>query len=458
MPSALELLQTPPSPIATGFIVFICALFTFVLVWAYFGWIDIHVVAPGKIQFSGRSKTVQPLESGRITAIYVLNGSSVERGSVLAELDATETSADRESQQRDLMSFKAEIARRRAAVATAADPTLKLATIDFPPEIPPQIRAREQNVLATGILHLGASLDAARAQLAEKRASKERLALNIESRAKLIALTKERVQMREDLEKKGAGSRALVIEAEQQYEQQVVAQTADRGQLLEAEAAIESIERRLAETVAQFTADQTKDLADAERKRDRIEQDLIKAQAKNDRTQLTAPITGTVQQLNITTVGQVVTSGQSLMTIVPLEGAIEVSSLIENKDIGFIEVGQPAAIKVDAFPFTRYGTIDGKVADVSRDAVDESASTSFSDASTATKPRNAANDPQSRAKNLVFPATIAVDKPTIDIDGKTVPLTPGMSVSVEIKTGQRRAIDYVLSPLREVVSKTARER
>ena len=166
--------------------------------------------------------------------------------------------------------------------------------------------------------------------------------------------------------------------------------------------------------------------------------------------QLKAPIDGTIQQLAVATVGQVVAIGQSLLTVVPLDAPIEVEAMIANKDTGFVEAGQPAIIKVEAFPITRYGTIAASVAKVSRDAVDERDATNLSDAANAAKVQQGPSGQPSRTQNLVFPATVRPALKTINIDGKDVALTPGIAVTVEIKTGQRRAIDYLLSPLREV--------
>jgi hemolysin D len=146
------------------------------------------------------------------------------------------------------------------------------------------------------------------------------------------------------------------------------------------------------------------------------------------------------------------------MTIVPFGNSIEVQVMIANQDIGFVEVGQPAVIKVDAFPFTRYSTIDGVVEKVSRDAVDQRDSTVLSDAANAAKPQSATPSSPAKTQDLVFPATIQVTQRTINIDGKNVALIPGMGVSVEIKTGRRRAIDYLLSPLREIASRAGSER
>ena len=247
-------------------------------------------------------------------------------------------------------------------------------------------------------------------------------------------------------------------EALQQYESYMTIDAGERGQMLEADAAAASLERKAEEARSQFVAEQMQKLAEIERKRDRLVQELIKAQSRTDRTLMKAPISGTVQQLSVTTVGQVVTSGQSLLTIVPLDGPIEVEAMITNRDIGFVEAAQPAVVKVDAFPFTRYGTLEAMVAKVSRDAVDDRASTGLSDVASAARQQGGAPAQMSQTSNLVFPTLLTLTQRNMRIDGKDIPLKPGMSVTVEIKTGQRRVIDYVLSPLREIAAQTGHER
>ncbi len=459
LPAALEIVETPASPIAIALLWFICVAFASILAWSYFGWLDIHAVAPGKIQPSGRSKVVQPLEPGKVVAVLVENGNRVSSGDVLLELDPTETSADRDAQARDLEASTAEVARRRVAIEAARLETPAPAPIAFAPQTDPGVRRREESVLAAELAQLASTRESLKAQLAERQAQRQRLLMSMGAREQLLKLLNERVNMREAVDAKGQGYRAKVIDALQEYERERTTLAGEKGQLLETGAGMHSLERKMEEVTAQFIADQSQKLAEAERKCDRLAQELIKAQSKNERTRLKAPIAGTIQQLSVTTVGQVVASGQSLMTIVPLEGPIEVEALISNKDIGFVEPGQPAVVKVEAFSFTRYGTIDATVAKVSRDAVDERDAPNLSDASSATKPQGvAAVAPSSRTQSLVFPATVILARQSISIDGKDVPLSPGMAVTVEIKTGKRRAIDYLLSPVREVVSQTAHER
>jgi hemolysin D len=458
LPAALEILVTPPSPVAKSLLLAICALFFGALVWSYFGWIDIYAVAPGKIQPDGGSKVVQPVDAGKVVAIRVQNGSRVNAGDVLVELDPTESTAEREAQARDLEAASAEAARRKAAIATAQSAAMEPLPIAFPAGISEPVRRREEGVLAADLAELRSTIDGFKSQRAEKVATKARLQSTIAERQKLIILSKERVTMREKLDALGAGSRAQTIEALQQYETQLTTDTDERGQLLEADAAMVSLDRKIEQSITQFIADQSQKLAEAEHKRDHLEQDLIKAQSKANHTALTAPISGTVQQLAVSSLGQVVTSGQPLLTIVPFDQPLEIKAMIANQDIGFVDAGEKAVVKVDSFPFTRYGTIDGTVEKVSRDAVDERDATELSDAANAARPQGATPGSPAKPQNLVFPATIRMAKRSINVDGKDVALMPGMAVTVEIKTGQRRAIDYLLSPLREIVSQTARER
>ncbi|KAB2849841.1 MAG: HlyD family type I secretion periplasmic adaptor subunit [Hyphomicrobiaceae bacterium] len=458
LPAALEILVTPPSPAALWLMASISMAAVSGLAWSYFGWLDVHAVAPGKIQPNGRSKIVQPLEPGKIVAIRVDNGSKVEAGDVLLELDPTETTADHEAQVRDLESARAETARRKAALLAVDSGANRPGDIDFGKDVSVMSRRREAGILAAELAQLRSAIDGLKAQIAEKAATNARLKASIAARQRLIELSRERVAMREAVEATGAGSRALVIEALQQLETHITTDAGERGQLIETDAAIVSLERRIEQTIAQFVAEQMQKLVETERKRDRLEQDVIKARTRSERTVLKAPIAGTVQQLAVTTIGQVVTTGQSLMTIVPADGAIEVEALIANKDIGFVKPGQRAVVKIEAFPFTRFGVIDAEVIKVSRDAVDDRDGTMLSDASAAAKAQANPTNSSSRLQSLVFPATLRIKRRSIVVDGGEIPLSPGMTVTVEIKTGERRAIDYVLSPLREMVSQTAHER
>ena len=159
-----------------------------------------------------------------------------------------------------------------------------------------------------------------------------------------------------------------------------------------------------------------------------------KTQQRERLMQLRAPVAGTVQQLAIHTEGGVVTPAQVLMAVVPSGDTLEVEATVLNKDIGFVRPGQKVTIKIESFPYTRYGYLTGSVHSVSHDAA------------------------QDEKLGLVFPARVRLDKATLLIDGVQVKLTPGMALSVEIKTGKWRVIDYLLSPLQQHTTEALRER
>jgi hemolysin D len=458
LPAALEILETPPSPVATTLMLGICGLFVAALLWAVIGKLDIHAVAQGKIQPSGRTKVVQPLEPGRIAAIHVQSGQRVAAGDVLVELDPTDSAADLTALERELESSTAESLRRKAVVDAIRGQASKMPSIDFPTSIGPRIRQRETDLMNAEVLQFRAAADSIKAQIAEKEATKQRLALSIDARRKVLGLSKERVGMREEIKTRGAGSRALIIEAELQYENFRTTDASERGQLMETDASVQALDKRLKQAEGQFIAEQTQKAAEADRRRDRLEQEIVKARSKRDRTQLRAPADGLVQQVEVSTLGQVVASGQSLMSVVPIDAPLEVEAMVANKDIGFVRPGQQAIVKVEAFPFSRYGSIEAEVVRISTDAVEDRNVTAMMDAASAARPQASGSSNAPPGQNLVFPAVVKLTRRVINVDGKDVPLSPGMAVTVEIKTGERRAISYVLSPLREILSKSAHER
>ena len=156
------------------------------------------------------------------------------------------------------------------------------------------------------------------------------------------------------------------------------------------------------------------------------------------------------------TLGGVVTPAQQLLRIVPADGSIEVAAVIANQDVGFVEVGQEAEIKIETFPFTRYGLIHGWVERISRDAVDEPQS----EQQRRQGSQSAGDEPGSieRSLQLVYTARIGLEEKGLVIDGKPFELAPGMAVTAEIKTGNRRVLDYLLSPLHRYRHDVLRER
>jgi hemolysin D len=493
LPAALEILETPPPPLPIALIGTICIFALAALIWSIVGRLDVHAVAPGKIETAGYSKVIEPLEPGKIAATHVEAGQSVKAGDLLFELDPAEANADARSAGDALNSSLAEIDRRRYAidavraaqaeeargngqrdVAGTPDSANRAETLDSPVEalsgrsdlkvawdesLSESFRVREEAVLRADLAQLSDSLKALDKQMAQKLATQKRLNMSIAFQHTLMDTLNQRVSTRQQAIDLNVGTKINLYDAKEQLERSQAQLASDEGQLIETDAAIRELQGEKAKTVSQFIADNQNKLAEASRKADEARQALAKAAARLARTKLTAPIDGVVQQTAVTTVGQVVTTGQQLAVITPAGGKLQVQALVANLDIGFVKPGQDAVIKVDAFPFTRFGVLHGKVVKITSGAIaEQEAKRALADATASANVAQAPAPAQGQPESFVFPVTVALDDTSISADGATVPLTPGMTATVEIKTDSRRVIDYLLSPLAKIASEAARER
>jgi hemolysin D len=471
LPAALEILETPPPPLPIALMAIICSFVLVALAWSFFGRLDVHATAEGKIETVGYGKVIEPLDPGKIASIHVESGEAVKAGELLLELDPAEASADAASARAALNASLAEVARRRYAIdalrATERRETADLgflaesSALDIAwPEGPPEsFRFREEAVLRADMTQLNDSLRALDSQMAEKLATRQRLNMSIAFQNTLMETLNQRVSTRQEAIDLKVGTKINLYDAKEQLEKSQAALASDQGQLIETDAALKAVQSEKVKAVSQFIADNENKLSEASRKADEARQALAKASARLDRIKLYAPIDGVVQQLAVTTVGQVVTTGQQLAVITPNGGKLQVQALVANLDIGFVKLGQKAAIKVDAFPFTRFGALSGKVIKIASEAIaDEEAKRTLANATAAANAAQSQPTAPGQPESFVFPVTVALDETTMNVDGAAVPLSPGMTATVEIKTDSRRVIDYLLAPLAKIGSEAMRER
>jgi hemolysin D len=267
----------------------------------------------------------------------------------------------------------------------------------------------------------------------------------------------ERVDMRAKLVEVMAGARAAVIDATETLQYQITQQALQEQQLASLTAAIDIIARDSEKAVQAFISENAEKLDDAERRNEDVEQRLAKATAVVDHLTLRSPIAGRVQSSIIANVGQVVTGGQEIMRIVPEDSGLEIEAYVRNRDIGFVSVGQEAVVKVEAFPFTRYGAVKAHVTRIAKDAIPEPDAAAI-EGDPARVSNAAGFAGGERTQNLVFPVVLKPDAGTISIDGADQALTSGMAVTVELKTGARRVLEYLFAPMVEVASRAMRER
>lgn len=452
---ALEVLETPPSPVKLALIWAICAFVIVTVTWAYFGHIDIISVSQGKIQPVGKTKIVQPLLPGRVSSPPPVNGTKVSKGQVLIELDPTEAIADTKTVTQNLEAAEAEIERRLVAIEAARRGHYN-SQVQWPEQTNIATRTREDRLLAAELRQLETTLEALGAQRAQKEVQQSQLSDTIEAQASLVSTMQERVKMRSLLVDRSAGSMANVIDATQSLKEQQTQLVSLKGQLADALSSIPVINKEIDKANHGFLSDQIEKLGLAERNAEELKQKLSKARSAQRQLTLVSPIDGVVQASAVTSMGQVVTPGQELLRIVPDGEELEVEVYVPNKDIGFVHAGQEAIVKLEAFPFTRYGTLDGVVSRVSTDAVPEVDANRMEGDPTGGRSGSFAG--VERVQNLVFPVNIKLRSSFLEADQALVKISPGMAVTVEVRTGRRRLIDYVLSPLSEIRSTALKER
>ena len=433
LPAQLELVESPTSPMARWTMRIIMALFCVALLWAIFGKLDIVAVAPGKTVVGSRTKVIQPAETAVVHKILVRDGQAVKQGDLLVELDGTATGAEYRQADEALMSARlAEL--RYAAMAEALD-TGALPEQPEPDAGLPVARLQAAwQLVGSEFATFQAQQQQLRATITQQRAQAQTVQSQVAPLEQGLAIQKERVA---DLEKLLGGqyvSRHEYLARKQEMVEMERTLVAQRASLVEAQSAIVGAQEELRVLVADTRQKIYDGLRQAREQIGQYTPQLAKTGQRDRLMQLRAPVDGTVQQLAIHTVGGVVTPAQALMAIVPSEESLEVEATVLNKDIGFVQPGQRATIKVESFPYTRYGYLQGVVESVSNDAA------------------------QDEKMGLVFPVRVRLRNATLNVDGVQVRLTPGMNLSAEIKAGKRRVIDYLLGPLRQRSAESFRER
>jgi hemolysin D len=452
LPAALEIVETPPSPVGRATAFSIIAVFVAAIAWACLGTVDIVAIAPGKIVPSGRTKTIQPFETGVVRSIKVHDGQAVKSGDVLIELDTTITAAELSHLKGDLLAAQLEVARTRAALAENGDP---LTAFKPPADATSSQIEMHRRFLVSQTAEQNAKLAAINQQVKQKEAERATFVASLEKIKATLAPLQQRVEIRQQLFQKELGSKLTYLTEYQEYVAQQQEIFVQERRSSEADAAIAVLIETRAKAVAEYERGLFEGLAKAEEKAAGLTQDVVKAEQRTSLQKLTAPIDGMVQQLAIHTIGGVVTPAQMLMLVVPTESRLEIEAMVSNRDIGFVEPGQDAATKIDTFNFTRYGLLQGKVLSISQDAI------------TRNKPQERGNEAiagaettssEPKGQELVYAARISVDRSQMEIENKRVNLSPGMAVTVEIKNGSRSIISYLLSPLLRYKQESLRER
>ncbi len=432
LPAALSLQETPVSP-APRVAMWLVISFTLIaLLWACFGKMDIVATAQGKIVPNAGTKIIQPFEISTIKAIHVKDGQQVKAGDVLIELDATTTQADKDRLSSELALNYLQEARAQAmlkALEQQKNPVLLR-----PSHVTESQFAEAEALLQGQYTEYQSKLALLEADIVKKQAEQKSIPTQINSIEKSLPISRQRAENFKQLADNDNVPKDAYLQREQQKIDQEGQLATGKSRLLELKAALDSVQEQKNALLAESKRIHLDSLNEASQRIAALEQELIKADSRHGLMKLTAPVDGTVQQLAVRTVGGVVTEAQPLMVIVPKDDVVEVEAFLENQDIGFVNEDQEAEVKVQTFPYTKYGTIHAVVTSVSDDAIND------------------------EKMGLVYAVRAKLEKSTMQLESKVVNLSAGMAVTVEIKTGKRRVIEYFLKPFLEYKNESLKER
>ena len=432
LPAALEVMEKPPSPAGRAIVLSILAFFTIAVLWSLIGKVEVVAVAMGRISPSEKVKVIQSADPGVVRAIHVRDGDTVIAGQALIDLDPTFAGADEQQARQALLAAETALARSEALVSYIGG---EGAWVFTPPaDAAPDLVLMHENLIRSRIGGYEAALKSLEEQRAERAEDLQTAELQLANLEETLPLLKEHLDAREELLEKGLSPRFLVLELRERYLTQKSNIEIQKSQTAKMKAAIAAIGQQITQLNQDFTQTVLQELADASDEAAIRREELKKAEQRNSLQRLISPVAGSVHQLEVNTLGAVVQAAQPLLVIVPAGEELIVEAMVLNKDIGFVDVGDAVAVKLEAFPFTKYGTIGGTLDRLSTDAVED------------------------EALGLVYRARVSLEAASIRVEGKEIPLAPGMVATAEVKTGERRLIEFLLSPLLRYKDESLRER
>ena len=435
-PPLVRLQESPPNPLGRKVLWTLLILVAALLAWALLGRLDIVAVAEGKLVPQSYVKIVQPAEAGIVKEILVSEGEAVRAGQVLMRMDALITEADAKSLGLEL--------ERKLLTLRRIDAELSGKYFDAAASGPPSL-ARE---IAQQYSANRAALDAA---LAEERSrllkAKHELSAAEQVKQKLAETLPHYLKQEkafEELAKSGFVS-SLEISDKRRERIEKEEDLRIQEQVIEsARASIEQSEKKLVQIETDYRRNLHVERNDIQGQVDKLTQEVAKQSHRNELMELKASQDSIVKDIATHTAGTVVQPGTVLLTLVPKEEKMRAEVWVSNDDIGFVRQGQSVKLKIAAFPFQKYGMIEGTVTHVSADAADDA--------------MGASNDPRESGQPLVYRALVGLKSMHLETDGRRFPLTAGMQTHAEIHLGSRTVMEYLLSPVRKAWHEAGRER
>lgn len=429
LPAALSVMESPPSNSARVLNYVIAIMFTTFITWACLGKMDIIATATGKLMPASNIMTIQTLVDSEIEEIYVVEGQYVTQGQDLIKFNQTEVIANIDRIKNEMTAL--EMANARLIALLSENPEDNFI---YDETLDKEIIKIHSDLLNSQLKQYQAQISVLEGNIERSRKQKSTIGADIKRLSKILPSMEERLEKKRILVDKGLLARLTFMEQEEQLTNVQEERNIQLKKEAEIDGEIAYLEMELEQYKADFNKKISEEYTASREKFISYTHEITKYQEALKRTTVKAPLDGYVQQLVYHTKGGIIESAKPIMNIIPKDYKLEAEVMILNKDIGFVFPEQEVEVKVDSFPFTKYGTIKGEVRNISSDAIKD------------------------EKLGLVYNARITMLDNKVLADGQVVQLKPGMGITAEIKTGKRRVIEYLLSPVMKYMNESMRER
>lgn len=413
-PILTEIEETPPNPLGSLVLWVIITIIFVSIIWLTFGETEIVVSGQGKFIPSGKVKVVQPLETGVIRKILCDRGEEVSKGQLLVEIDPSATDPTIESLREELKTYEITIMRLESLISdrpfTPEENIFGKECAQVQQDIYTSLRNGHQKQIAAKNDELLKSNQQLKGLSLEKEGYVDLLSTYEEQKTRLdpIADIIPRNEYNEILRK---------------ILQNQIASNNVSAKIKEVTTHIELLQHQKEALQYNFTNKLSEELADSSMKLASTKARLDRISFSNKKQNIVSPVAGTINEVFITTEGGVVTPAEKLISIVPKDSPLIVETKVLNKDVGFIEKDMPVTVKVNAFTYQRYGTLEGTVSQISKDSIKD------------------------EKLGDIYKVYISITDPRLKVDGEMVPMSSGMTVLAEINVGTRRLIEFFIYPL-----------
>jgi adhesin transport system membrane fusion protein len=405
-----------------------CFLF---LVWAHFAKLEEVTRGDARVVPSSKIQVVQNLEGGIVAELAVHDGQIVQKGDVLLRIANTSAESQYRDSRTQYLTLQAMIARLQAEIADKAP--------QFPQEVmteAPSVAHSEQALYDSQLDQFKSNIAVLNDQLAQKQQEIAGLQSKQDTLSRSLELAKQERDMTSPLVASGAASKLELVKLERELTD-LQGQIEDaRIAITQAESARNEAQKRIQEKTATFHSDAQAELNKHTAELAALSQQIFAQHDRVTRTEVRSPVRGTIKDVKVTTIGEVIKPGEDLVEIVPLEDTLLVEAKVRPADVAFLHPGQPATVKITAYDFSIYGGLKARVEDISADTIKD-------------------DTPNG---GTFFRVTLRTDKNSLGTADKPLPIIPGMTASAEILTGQKSVLDYLLKPLLKARDEALHER